>query len=81
MKRKTNPPSCSTCVHFEQASPYRWGLCKHPLPWWVDSDSPTVHPYENNAKDCDCYMPNAPLERTAVAGTLDGVVGNSGGDE
>ena len=24
---------------------------------------------------------NAPLERTAVAGTLDGVVGNSGGDE
>jgi hypothetical protein len=26
-------------------------------------------------------QPNAPLERTAVAGTLDGVVGNSGGDE
>ena len=24
---------------------------------------------------------NAPRERTAVAGTLDGVVGNSGGDE
>ena len=30
----------------------------------------------------DCGKPvNAPLERTAVAGTLDGVVGNSGGDE
>ena len=54
----TPPPSCSTCVHFEQANPYRWGLCKHPLPWWVDSNSPTVQPYNNNAKDCDCYMPN-----------------------
>ena len=27
------------------------------------------------------WKSNAPLERTAVAGTLDGVVGNSGGDE
>jgi hypothetical protein len=54
----TPSPSCSACVHFEQAKPYRWGLCKHPLPWWVESRSPTVHPEQNNAKDCDCYTPN-----------------------
>jgi hypothetical protein len=57
----TPPPSCSACVHFEQAEPYRWGLCKHPLPWWVESNSPTVHPDQNNAKNCDCYMPNNAL--------------------
>ena len=54
--------TCSTCVHFEQAKPYRWGACKHPLPWWVLPISPTVHPEDNNAKDCDCYAPNAGLE-------------------
>ena len=52
-------PACSSCVHFEQAKPYRWGLCKSPLPWWVESNSPAVHPDKNNAKDCDCYAPNA----------------------
>jgi hypothetical protein len=51
----TSQPSCSTCVHFGQAKPYRWGLCKHPLPWWVLPISPNVHPEDNNAKDCDCY--------------------------
>ena len=51
-------PSCSSCVHFEQAKPYRWGLCKSPLPWWVESNSPAVHPDKNNAKDCDCYAPD-----------------------
>ena len=55
---RSAPPDCSACAHFEQAKPYRWGLCKHPLPWWVESNSPTVHPNENNAKDCECYTPN-----------------------
>ncbi len=52
-------PSCSSCVHFVQAVPYRWGLCRHPLPWWVEGNSPTVHSDDNNAKNCDCYAPKA----------------------
>lgn len=67
----TAPPSCSACVHFEQAKPYKWGLCTHPLPWWIESKSPTIHHDENNAKDCDCYTPNAGLSRPADAANND----------
>lgn len=44
---------CGLCVHY-LALPHRdGGICKSPLPIWVDQDENVV--YSNEGADCPCW--------------------------
>lgn len=49
--------TCGDCRYFEPANPYRWGVCRCPMPIWLEEYNwPHIFPNNEQAEDCELFV-------------------------